>query len=249
MRLLIIEDEVRAASQLQKRLQEVAFSYELLGIIDTIVDAVYWFQNNDAPDLVFMDIQLADGISFEIFDKATVNAPIIFTTAFDEYAIQAFKVNSIDYLLKPIKKTDLEMSLDKFSKIKRQTVSSQQVEELLRSLQSPPKRVSILAKEGKGFVQLPISELLYAYTEDTVTFGITAQKRYIIDEGIDELFRTLDSYDFFKINRGQIVAKRAIEKMHPYFNHRLLLTLSHSRGLQFIVSRPKTPDFKIWMNT
>lgn len=249
MQLLIIEDEVRAARQLQKRLQEVNFSYELLEIIDTVVDAVYWFQNNDSPDLVFMDIQLADGISFEIFEKTTVNAPIIFTTAFDEYAIQAFKVNSIDYLLKPIKKTDLEMALDKFSKSNALKVAPQQVQELLKSLRSQPKRAGILAKEGKGFVQLPVSELLYAYSEDSVTFGVTAQKRCIIDEGIDELFQTLDPHDFFKINRGQIVAKKAITKIHPYFNHRLILTLQHSRDHQFVVSRPKTPDFKLWMNT
>ena len=249
MQVLIIEDEARAASQLQKRLQEVGFSYELLGVLDTVVDAVHWFQNNHPPNLVFMDVQLADGISFEIFEKTIVNAPIIFTTAFDEYAIQAFKVNSIDYLLKPIKKIDLEMALDKFSNINRQTVSPRQVQELLKSLQSQPKRTSILAKEGKGFVRLPISELLYVYSEDGVTFGVTDQKRCIVDEGIDELFQTLDIQEFFKINRGQIVAKKAIEKIHPYFNHRLILTLQHARDLQFIVSRPKTPDFKGWMNT
>ncbi|MEM1258921.1 MAG: LytTR family DNA-binding domain-containing protein [Bacteroidota bacterium] len=249
MQVLIIEDEVRAASQLNKRLQEVGFPYELLGIIDTVIDAVHWFQNNAVPDLVFMDIQLADGISFEIFEKTTVQAPIIFTTAFDEYAIQAFKVNSIDYLLKPIKKTDLEMALDKFSKLNAPNVVPQQVQDLLKSLQSQPKRAGILAKEGKGFVQLPVSELLYAYSEDSVTFGVTAKKRYLIDEGIDELFQTLDTREFFKINRGQIIAKRAVKKIHPYFNHRLMLTMEHSRDLQFVVSRPKTPDFKIWMNT
>lgn len=249
MKVLIIEDEVRAARQLQKRLQEVNFSYELLGVIDTVIDAVQWFQNNASPNLVFMDIQLADGISFEIFKKTTVNAPIIFTTAFDEYAIRAFKVNSIDYLLKPIKNVDLELALMKFSKSNLQKAVPQQVQELLNSLQSQAKRSSILIKEGQGFVQLPVSELLYAYSEDGVTFGVTDQKRCIIDEGIHELFQSLDSSVFFKISRGQIVAKRAIERIHPYFNHRLILTLKHSRDQQFIVSRPKTPKFKAWMNT
>src|SRR5690606_32072098 len=114
MQILIIEDEIRAVSQLQFMLKACNFTFELLGIIDTVEDAVLWFQQNETPDLVFMDIQLADGLSFEIFQKTTVKAPIIFTTAFDQYAIQAFKVNSVDYLLKPIQKDDLKGAVDKF---------------------------------------------------------------------------------------------------------------------------------------
>ncbi|MEH0154085.1 response regulator [Limibacter armeniacum] len=114
MKTLIIEDEIRAVNQLQLLLKDCDFTFELLEIIDTVEDAVVWFQQNETPDLVFMDIQLADGLSFEIFQKTTVVAPIIFTTAFDQYAIQAFKVNSVDYLLKPIQKDDLNTALDKF---------------------------------------------------------------------------------------------------------------------------------------
>jgi len=249
MRILIVEDENRAARQLQKLLNEVGFSYELLALLDTVVDTVDWFKKNPPPELVFMDIQLADGISFEIFEKTMVESPIIFTTAFDAYAIQAFSVNSIDYLLKPIKTTDLERALHKFSKSSAPVVSHTQIQALLRDFQRPPERTSILTKEGRAFVQIPVEELLYIYSEDSITFGVTAQKRCIIDERMDPLFDSLNPTQFFKINRGQIVARKAIKKIHPYFNHRLILTLEHTKGHEFIVSRPKTADFKIWINS
>ena len=125
MKILIIEDESRAANQLVQMLNTIGFTYQLIEIIDTVEDAIIWFKNNKNPDLVFMDIQLADGLSFEIFQKVEVTAPIIFTTAFDEYAIQAFKVNSIDYLLKPIQEADLENALDQFKKSKKSDLISQ----------------------------------------------------------------------------------------------------------------------------
>lgn len=249
MHILIIEDEPRAADQLQRMLKTCSFDFQLLGIIDTVEEAVRWFQEHNAPDLVFMDIQLADGLSFEIFQKTTVEAPIIFTTAFDQYAIQAFKVNSIDYLLKPIQKDDLGLALDKFVKSNTSaTIAPAVLKQLLGSLQITPKREGILVKEGNGFVQIKISELLYCYSEDSVTFGVTAGKRFIIEETLDELFGSLDQNKFYKINRGQIVSKTSIQKIAPYFNHRVKLSISNSRDQEFIVSRPKTSDFKKWMN-
>ena len=141
MKLLIIEDEIRAASQLQRMLKGYNWEYELLGIIDTVEDAVLWFQQHSAPHLVFMDIQLADGLSFEIFQKTTVEAPIIFTTAFDQYAIQAFKVNSVDYLLKPIQQGELNKALDKFNKSnKPASIDPFILKQLLSSIQTTHKR-------------------------------------------------------------------------------------------------------------
>jgi DNA-binding LytR/AlgR family response regulator len=249
MHILIIEDETRAAGQLERMLKTCSFYFQLLGIIDTVEDAVEWFQENAAPDLVFMDIQLADGLSFEIFQKTTVDAPIIFTTAFDQYAIQAFKVNSIDYLLKPIQKDDLSAALEKFAKSKTSaTFTPSVLKHLLVSLQVRHKRESLLVKEGGGFVQIKISELLYCYSEDSITFGVTADKRFIIDETMDELFKSLDRNEFYRINRGQLVAKTSIQKINPYFNHRIKLHIANQRDQEFIVSRPKTSDFKAWMN-
>jgi len=249
MKILIIEDEIRAVSQLQSMLKACDFNFELLDIIDTVEDAVLWFQQNDAPELVFMDIQLADGLSFEIFQKTTVEAPIIFTTAFDQYAIEAFKVNSVDYLLKPIQKDDLSRALDKFLKSnKTEGIDATVLKQLLGDLQAPSEREGLLVKSGNGFVQVKISDLLYCYSDDSITFGVTQQKRFIIEETLDELFSTLDQNKFFKINRGQIVAKSSIEKIEPYFNHRAKLTVTNPRDQEFIVSRPKTSDFKTWMN-
>ncbi|MEM8999326.1 MAG: LytTR family DNA-binding domain-containing protein [Bacteroidota bacterium] len=249
MQVLIIEDEVRAANQLQNLLQTLGFGYVLLGIIDTVEESVLWFQNNQAPDLVFMDIQLADGLSFEIFQKVPLQCPIIFTTAFDQYAIRAFKVNSIDYLLKPIQQADLQQALTKFGHSKQQlTLSKKTLQHFLADMQTPEQREGILVKEGDGFSQLQISDLLYVYSEDSMTFGVTANKRVIIDETLDELYPTLDPSKFFRINRGQIVAKSAIVKIAKYFNHRLKLAITQARDQEFIVSRPKAQDFKNWLN-
>lgn len=249
MKVLIIEDENRAANQLQNMLDECAFEYELLAIIDTVVDATDWFLKNKDPDLVFMDIQLADGLSFEIFQRIQPKMPIIFTTAFDQYAIQAFKVNSIDYLLKPIQKTDLKFALDKFTHSKMQIVPEpQMLKQLLSSFEKPTIREGILVKEGSGFVQIRIADLLYAYSEDSLTFGITSNKRYIIEETIDQLYQSLDPNQFYRINRGQIISKSSIKKIDKYFNHRLKLTVVGDRGQEFIVSRQKVNDFKQWMN-
>lgn len=249
MQILIIEDEPRAADQLQRMLKTCSFNFQLLGRIDTVEDAVQWFQKNSMPDLVFMDIQLADGLSFEIFQKIEVEAPIIFTTAFDQYAIQAFKVNSVDYLLKPIQKDDLNLALDKFTKSNTSTTIAPSVlKQLLGSLQVTQKREGLLVKEGSGFVQIKISELLYCYSEDSITFGVTVGKRFIINETIDELFSSLDQNEFYRINRGQLIAKTSIHKIDSYFNHRVKLSVANPRDQEFIVSRPKTSEFKEWMN-
>ncbi len=250
MQILIIEDESRAANQLQGMLKQCNFEYQLLEILDTVEDAVLWFQQQTTPDLVFMDIQLADGLSFEIFQKVEVEAPIIFTTAFDQYAIRAFKVNSIDYLLKPIQQDELNAALDKFIKSNRSAaVDPDVLKQLLNSMQAPHQRKGILVKEGSGFVQLRISDILYFYSEERVTFGVTSGKRYIIDETMDQLFSSLDHEQFYRINRGQIVARVSIQKIAPYFNHRVKLSVLNPRSQEFIVSRQRTGDFKAWMNS
>ena len=247
--ILIIEDEPRAANQLEKMLNACDFNYSILDTIDSIEDAVAWFYKNHPLDLVFMDIQLADGLSFEIFQKVEVHAPIIFTTAFDQYAIQAFKVNSIDYLLKPIQLDDIQFALDKFKRSdQKDTVKPSMLKELLNSFQTQAERSGILVKEGSGFIQIRIKDLNYIYSEDGISFGVTGQKRFIIEESLDALFETLNPDQFYRINRGQIVSKRSILKINPYFNHRVKLTIDNSRDQEFVVSRQKTSDFKVWMN-
>ncbi|MBX2845039.1 MAG: LytTR family DNA-binding domain-containing protein [Saprospiraceae bacterium] len=249
MQILIIEDEPRAANQLQQMLQQCNFKYDLLGIIDSVEEAISWLSSNKNPDLVFMDIQLADGLSFEIFQKVNVTAPIIFTTAFDQYAIRAFKVNSIDYLLKPIQQEDLQVALNKFLQSNVFNPYSKELfTQLLHSMQGSTQRQGILVKKGSSFIQLPIADVLYFYSEESITFGVTTQNKFIIDETLDQLFASLDRTAFYRINRGQIVAKAAIEKFESYFNHRVKLAVSHARQQEFIVSRQKTSEFKHWMN-
>lgn len=250
MKVLIIEDEPRAANQLQSKLKVCNFDYVLLDVLDSVEDSVAWFAENLKPDLVFMDIQLADGLSFEIFQKIDVVTPIIFTTAFDQYAIQAFKVNSIDYLLKPIQEEDLSLALDKFSKSNKSPgIDNDILKQLLGNIHKPKQRSGILVKEGGGLIQLNISDLLYIYSEDSITFGVTSQKRYIIDETLDQLYSTLDQEQYFKINRGQVISKVSIQRIDPYFNHRVKLSVANPRDQEFIVSRQKTPEFKVWMNS
>lgn len=249
MRVLIIEDEARAASQLQKLLEETEFRYELVGIIDSIEESKIWFQKNGTPDLIFMDIQLADGLSFEIFEKVKLTSPVIFTTAFDQYAIQAFKVNSIDYLLKPVQKEDLQHALQKFMDSNRKpTFGVETIQQVLANLQMPQIREGILVRDGGSFVQLRVADLLYLYSEDSVTFGVTPNGRFVIEETLDYVFSTLDPSKFFRINRAQVVTKSAIVRMDKYFNHRLKLTLLRAEDREFVVSRQKTIDFKEWMN-
>ena len=250
MNILIIEDEPRAARQLRTMIGKCQFDYNLLDVIDSIEDAVVWFQSNSSPDLVFLDIQLADGLSFEIFQKVKVEAPIIFTTAFDQYAIQAFKVNSVDYLLKPIQKDDLNAALEKFKKTNsKRSIDPAIFNQLLSSMGNKKQRVSILVKQGSGLVQLKVSELLYAYSEDGITFGVRDDKRFMIDETMDQLFQSLDPNAFFRINRGQLVSRASIKKIEPYFNHRIKIDISYAKDQEFIVSRLKTKEFKEWLNS
>ncbi|MDF1697307.1 MAG: LytTR family DNA-binding domain-containing protein [Saprospiraceae bacterium] len=250
MRILIIEDEIRAANQLQMMLKACDFHYHLLDIIDSIEDSVSWFKKNETPDLVFMDIQLADGLSFEIFQQVKVRAPIIFTTAFDQYAIQAFKVNSVDYVLKPIQRVDIQFALDKFLDSKEtKQVEPEILKQLMQSMLSKTQRSGVLVKEGSGFIQIKVADLLYVYSDGGLTFGVSSTNRYIIEETLDKFYESLDSNDFFKINRGQIVNKNAIVKINPYFSHRVKLNVMHPRDQEFIVSRQKTAEFKKWMNT
>lgn len=250
MHILIIEDEPRAARQLESMLQACGFTYQLLGILDSVEESVAWFSKHTAPDLVFMDIQLADGLSFEIFQKTKVEAPIIFTTAFDQYAIQAFKVNSVDYILKPIQQEDLQIALDQFNKTNTPAgIDPNILKQLLGSMQQSTSRDGILVKDGSGFIQIKIADLLYCYSEESITFGVIGTKRYIIDETIDQLFNSLDHSDFFKINRGQLIKKSSVQKIEPYFNHRVKLTVVAPRDQEFIVSRQRTSDFKAWLNS
>jgi DNA-binding LytR/AlgR family response regulator len=260
MNVLIVEDEDLAVRKLQKLVKEVDPSLVIEGVTASIEDTVHWLQNNPAPNLIFMDIELADGQSFEIFEQVDVNSTVIFTTSYDEYALQAFKVNSIDYLLKPIQKEDLQRSLKKFYDLRNQgqaeeTTTAQQplnLDKLLRELQlqQQPKdyRKRFLVRQGQRLLSIETSEIAYFYTDERFSFFRThTNQKFLVDYTLDELADALDPIHFYRINRGMLVTHRAVDQMQPYFGNRLALTLRPVFDKEAIVSREKVSDFKKWM--
>ncbi|GAB3502423.1 LytTR family DNA-binding domain-containing protein [Spirosoma knui] len=260
MNVLIVEDEDLAVRKLQKLVQEVDPSLSITGVTASIEDTVEWMQNNPSPDLIFMDIELADGQSFEIFERTEVRSTVIFTTSYDEYALQAFKVNSIDYLLKPIQKEDLQRSLKKFHDLHRtaqpdgQASNSQpfNLDKLLRELQlqQQPKdyRKRFLVRQGQRLLSVETSEIAYFYTDERFSFFRTyTNQKFLVDYTLDELADALDPAHFYRINRGVIVTHRSVSQMQPYFGNRLALTMQPAFDKEAIVSREKVSEFKKWM--
>lgn len=247
MRVLIIEDEAPAFRRLQKTLEEIDPSIQILEVIDSVQDSVMWLRNHEQPDLVFMDIQLADGLSFDIFDEVEITSPIIFTTAFDEYAIRAFKVNSIDYILKPIDKSLLEQSLKKLSALRAK--SDVNISELLRSLNSKPKNYKprFLVKFHEELLSIDVNDVSGFYTEHGNVYLITNQsKKHSIDYTLDYLEKELDPLYFFRLNRQHIAHVNSIESASVYENGKVFVALKYLNESSIIVSREKSGTFKKW---
>ena len=251
MNVLIVEDEDLAVKKLQKTLLLVDPHINIVGVEDSIVSTVNWLQNNPEPDLILMDIELADGRSFEIFKRIDIGAPVIFVTSYDEYALKAFKVNSVDYLLKPIQKDELESALDKFHKLKI-TSNSINIEQLVRELQGrlQPKeyRQRFLVKHAQKLVSIETADIAYFYSDGRINFFKTFDnKRYVVDYLMDDLEKMLDPHQFYRINRSFFVALKSIDKIEDYFGFRLILRLQPPIDKEAIVSREKVTDFKKWM--
>jgi len=251
MKHLIIEDEINAFEYMRDLVKRLRPDSTMLAHIDSVEDAINWLHNNDQPDLIFMDIQLSDGISFEIFDHVDITCPVIFTTAYDQFAVQAFKVNGLDYLLKPISPEDMETALQKYEK--QQTTSNDSNYDQLNSLIStinPKKKNRFLIKKGNHFEFIAVTGISFVHSEDSLTFLFTKDgKRHLYTKTITEIEMELDPKAFFRINRGQLVHIDAIAKIHPYFNQRLKLELSTKSDIEFIVSRKKMMDFKGWVDS
>ena len=252
MKILIIEDEYHAQKYLSNLLKKVMPSAQILNMLDSVEDAVDWFNNNPSPDLVFMDIQLADGLSFSIFKKVEVDTPVIFTTAFDQYTLQAFKVNSVDYLLKPIDEVDLQKAVDKYQQIYRANTIFNQASlvKVIKSFQQKENfRQRFLIKQGKDFIYLPVEEIAYLYSSDGMTFIIdTHKKRHLLDTTLDAIEKELNPKNFYRISRKQIIHIQSVSKIFAYFNHRLKLELRPESKVEAIVSRERVKDFKAWLD-
>lgn len=251
MKILIIEDEEPAAKRLQKMLKEIEPDIHVLGQIVSVSSAVKWFGENPQPDLLFSDIQLSDGLSFEFFKAVEVSCPVIFTTAYDQYAIDAFKVNSIDYLLKPIKKEELEKAVGKFRKLAVTAAPPAiDINKLLQTL-SPAGaeyKKRFVVRYGEHIKTIDIEEVVYFYTEDKVTFLCTKDgRRYVIDYNLDTLDASLDPKSFFRINRQYIIGIHSIAEMFAYTKSRVLIKLNPPAKHETIVSTERSADFKHWL--
>jgi len=250
-KIIIIEDEQPAAKRLRKLVTALSAEIEILEVIDSVEDAVEWFENNPAPDLAFFDIQLADGISFSIFEKVEVKCPVIFTTAYDQYAIKAFKVNSIDYLLKPIDPDTLDKAWNKYLNLQSDsnTDLSSIVAAFKEANQKKNYKERFLIKKGEQFKYLTINEVAYFISDDGLTFLIDKNgKRFIVDDKLDALENALDPRTFFRINRKLIISDSSVNKINAYFNSRLKLELSPTAKDEVIVARERVSTFKKWLN-
>ncbi len=255
MKVIIIEDENPAAKRLAKLLEKYRPGYELIDSIESVEDAVKFFKTTVVdPDLIFMDIQLADGLSFDIFDGVEVKYPVVFTTAYDQYVLKAFKVNSIDYLLKPIDEEELEFALDKFDRLKTgqnsNVLNVQLLEELKSQMQAPATRKRFLIKSGQQISYLPTEQIRYFFSNDGLVYAKTTDgKKFLIDYTLDQLEGLVDVLDFFRISRKFLIHIDSIRKIHPYFNSRLKLDLKPEIDLEVIVSRDRVSNFKKWLDS
>lgn len=251
MKVLIVEDESMAAKRLTNLLLKLEPDIEILDQLDSVKTAVKWLSTNKA-DLLFFDIQLADGLSFEILNQVNIQTPIIFTTAFDEYAIKAFKVNSIDYLLKPIDPEELKHALEKFHQNFRQPEPQQpnmaMLEQAMKMLTKQYKE-RFVVKIGEHIHTIPVSDTAYFFSQDKATFLVTQEKkRYIIDYTLEEVEGLIDPQDFFRINRKYLVSMRAVKDIVSYTNSRLRIIFHQSDEMDAIVSRERVQDFKKWLD-
>jgi len=253
--VLIVEDEIHAQKELVRLLKLCDYEINILTFIDSIEDAVSWINKNPAPDLMFFDIQLSDGLSFEIFNQINTSSPVIFTTAYNEFAIQAFKVNSIDYLLKPIKLEELNTALKKYHVLGKQNkeqktpgVSLDQIEELIR-LNSTKYKSRFIAKIGDQILHISVDNIAYFKSEDNETFIVTRNnKRYIIDNPLDHIVTIVDPDLFYRINRGFVVHIESIKKINKYFNSRLHIDLDPTDNDNVLISRVRAQDFLKWID-
>lgn len=254
MKAIIIEDEKRAANHLIRLIQEVDADIEVITELQSISQSVEWFRENSMPDVVFLDIHLADGSSFEIFKEINIEAPIIFTTAYDEYALKAFGVNSIDYLLKPINKDDLKRALTKIKTLSRTQETYSNNSELIKTMldtisrESKYKKAFLVAHKDK-LVPIPTKDIAYFYTEYKIVKAVTfSDANYVIDDSLEKISRQLAPNDFFRINRQYIISRNAIKDASIWFASRLALNLKVPTPERLYVSRSNVNEFKCWLS-
>ena len=247
MKALIIEDEMLASQALCKLIEKVSPETEVLDVLQTIADSKDWFKANPMPDLVFMDIHLADGSSFAIFDMVNITCPVIFTTAYDEYALKAFEVNSLDYLLKPINKKDLERAMTKLKTLKGDVngdykALAEKIEEL-----KPKYRKYFLLPERDKLIPLATKDIAYVCIDDKMVKIVAFDhKTYYTNQTLDELLEQLEASAFFRANRQYIVSRESIKDVSIWFGNKLALNLNVDVSDKIIISKARVSEFKQW---
>ncbi len=256
MKVLIIEDEALAVKQLQHMIRNYDPSVEIVGTLDSVEASVAWFRAHQPPDLLLADIELVDGQSFRIFEQVPVQCPVIFTTAYDEYALRAFQVHSVDYLLKPIQEEVLHKSLRKLGEMKQlygkgdAGIDLKALGALLRGGPLPTEtyRDRFLLKQGARLIPVEVREVAYFFTRDRLTFAKTWDGRSLaMDYTLDELEHLLDPKLFYRVNRQFILCPKAVEKIHLHFNYRLKVDLKPAAEEEVFISRDKATEFRAWM--
>ncbi len=256
MKVVIIEDEELAAEHLKVMVTEIDANIEVVAMLESVENSVDWFCTHPTPDLALMDIELADGQSFEIFNQIQLKCPVIFTTAYDEFAIQAFKVNSIDYLLKPIEEEMLRQSLRKFQHLRKtfgaleNTLNLDELKAMLTSHKHvrPNYRDRFLLKQGTKLLPLRVDDIAYFESKEGLTFVKTHDKRsYLIEYPLEELETMVNPKAFFRATRQYLVARPSIDKIQVHLNGRLKITLKPLTEDALIISRYKAPEFRAWM--
>jgi DNA-binding LytR/AlgR family response regulator len=252
---VIIEDEIPAARLLKSMIESIRPTWEVIVLPGNIEESVDWFNSNPHPDIIFLDIQLSDGNSFIFIEQAKPDSMIVFTTAYDEYAIRAFSLNSIDYLLKPIHLERLQNAITKFenltSRYLKELNENNQVLEVLQSLSKPEKRyrTRFLISGVDRLFTLQVNDIAYFYSENKETFAVTTNaKEHIIELSLDKLCEQLDPDQFFRANRQTIVSIDAIKKIEPYFQNRISVAVHPPFKNKILVSKEKISSFKLWLN-
>lgn len=252
MNILIVEDEPAAASRLSKILKDLRPNVKIVGSIDSVKGAVKWLGENPSPELIFMDIQLADGLSFEIFDKVEIKVPVIFTTAYNEYALKAFKVNSIDYILKPLDKDEVAAAFKKYENLTGQSQSpNKMIESIGAAMQMLTRRYKerFVIKVGEHLRSVEVSDVLYFYSLEKTSFAVTSDgRKHVLDFTLDQLAELVDPTKFFRINRKYVVSVASIKDMISHTNSRLKLLLKSSDDDDVIVARERVQEFKDWLD-
>lgn len=250
--VLIVEDEPEAAKRLEVLISELIPQATILAKVDSVKKSVKWMNDNPPPDLIFMDIQLADGLSFQIFEQCTVRSPVIFTTAYDAYALRAFKVNSIDYILKPVDRNELEAALRKLENLTQRKANSTDllisIGEAVRNLTRQYKTRFVI-KVGEHLKSIEVSDISYFFSLEKTTFAKIADgRKHIVDFSLEQLEDILNPNEFFRINRKYIISAGSIQDMVTYTNSRLKLLLKGSEDGDIIVSRERVNEFKDWLD-